>query len=281
MQPQHAPASGIVFAVVNQKGGVGKTTTAVNLAASFAAAERSTLLLDLDPQANATSAFGVAAPRHIYDAISGRCVMKDIVHSTQLEFLDLIPAGRDLYGAEIELASMLNRERQLERALSDLRQAHEFVFIDCPPSLGLLTLNALCAASRVIVPLQCEYYALEGLAGLLETVELVREQLNPELGLEGILLTMVDQRNNLSRQVGKEVRDHFGVEVFETEIPRNVRLSEAPSHGKPALLYDIHSKGAISYLQLADEMLRRYPRPSHSTVSPASSSGPASEGEHR
>jgi len=236
MQPQHAPASGIVFAVVNQKGGVGKTTTAVNLAASFAAAERSTLLLDLDPQANATSAFGVAAPRHIYDAISGRCVMKDIVHSTQLEF------------------------------------------IDCPPSLGLLTLNALCVASRVIIPLQCEYYALEGLAGLLETVELVREQLNPELGLEGILLTMVDQRNNLSRQVGKEVRDHFGVEVFETEIPRNVRLSEAPSHGKPALLYDIHSKGAISYLQLADEMLRRYPRPSRSTVSPASSSGPASEG---
>jgi len=275
---RHSPASGIVFAVVNQKGGVGKTTTAVNLAASFAAAERSTLLVDLDPQANATSAFGVTAPRHIYDAISGRCVMKDIVNSTQLEFLNLIPAGRDLYGAEIELASMLNRERQLERSLSDLRQAYEFVFIDCPPSLGLLTLNALCVASHVIVPLQCEYYALEGLAGLLETVELVREQLNPELGLEGILLTMVDQRNNLSRQVGAEVRDHFGIEVFETEIPRNVRLSEAPSHGKPALLYDIHSKGAISYLQLADEILRRYPRPSHSTVSTASSSGSTLEG---
>jgi chromosome partitioning protein len=278
MQRQHSPASGVVFAVVNQKGGVGKTTTAVNLAASFAAAERSTLLVDLDPQANATSAFGVSAPRHIYDAISGRCVMKDIVNSTQLEFLNLIPAGRDLYGAEIELASMLNRERQLERSLSDLRQAYEFVFIDCPPSLGLLTLNALCVASHVIVPLQCEYYALEGLAGLLETVELVREQLNPELGLEGILLTMVDQRNNLSRQVGAEVRDHFGIEVFETEIPRNVRLSEAPSHGKPALLYDIHSKGAISYLQLADEILRRYPRPSHSTVSTASSSGSTLEG---
>jgi chromosome partitioning protein len=247
----------------------------VNLAASFAASERSTLLVDLDPQANATSAFGVSATRHVYDAIGGRCVMKDIVQSTELEYLDLIPAGRDLYGAEIELASMLNRERQLERALSDLRESYEFVFIDCPPSLGLLTLNALCAASRVIIPLQCEYYALEGLAGLLETVSLVREQLNPEIGLEGILLTMVDQRNNLSRQVEKEVRDHFGIEVYETEIPRNVRLSEAPSHGKPVILYDIHSKGAVSYLQLADEILRRYPRPSNSIAPTVFSDGTA------
>ena len=275
---QGGPASGLVFAVVNQKGGVGKTTSAVNLAASFAASERSTLLVDLDPQANATSAFGIAATNHIYHAIGGRCVMKDVVRSTELEFLELVPSGRDLYGAEIELASMLNRERQLERALSDLRQAYEFVFIDCPPSLGLLTLNALCAASRVIIPLQCEYYALEGLAGLLETVGLVREQLNPDLGLEGILLTMVDQRNNLSRQVGKEVRDHFGIEAFETEIPRNVRLSEAPSHGKPALLYDIHSKGAVSYLRLADEILRRYPRPVHSIAPAVLSGGSASEG---
>ena len=252
----------------------------MNLAASFAASERTTLLVDLDAQANATSAFGVAVTRHIYDAISGRCVMKDVVRSTDLEFLSLIPAGRDLYGAEIELASVLNRERQLERALSDLRQDYEFVFIDCPPSLGLLTLNALCAASRVIIPLQCEYYALEGLAGLLETVTLVREQLNPDLGLEGILLTMVDQRNNLSRQVGKEVREHFGVETFETEIPRNVRLSEAPSHGKPALLYDIQSKGAVSYLRLADEILRRYPRPSHATRPTVLSDGPAPEGNN-
>jgi chromosome partitioning protein len=281
IQQQPRPASGLVFAVVNQKGGVGKTTTAVNLAASFAASERSTLLVDLDPQANATSAFGVSATRHIYDAISGRCVMKDVVQSTELEYLDLIPAGRDLYGAEIELASMLNRERQLERALSDLRESYEFVFIDCPPSLGLLTLNALCAASRVIIPLQCEYYALEGLAGLLETVSLVREQLNPEIGLEGILLTMVDQRNNLSRQVAKEVRDHFGIEVYETEIPRNVRLSEAPSHGKPVILYDIHSKGAVSYLRLADEILRRYPRPSNSIAPTVFSDGTAlGENDH-
>ncbi len=271
------PTSGQIFAVVNQKGGVGKTTTAVNLAASFAASERSTLLVDLDPQANATSAFAIDAPRHIYDAISGRCVMKDIVQSTELEFLNLIPAGRDLYGAEIELASMLNRERQLDRALADLREAYEFIFIDCPPSLGLLTLNALCVATRVIVPLQCEYYALEGLAGLLETIGLVREQINPELGLEGIVLTMVDQRNNLSRQVGKEVRDHFGVEVFETEIPRNVRLSEAPSHGKPALLYDIHSRGAVSYLHLANEILRRYQRPSSSIAPTALPDGVAPE----
>jgi chromosome partitioning protein len=190
--------------------------------------------------------------------------MKDVVRSTELEFLDLIPAGRDLYGAEIELVSTLTRERQLERALSDLREAYEFIVIDCPPSLGLLTLNALCVASAVIIPLQCEYYALEGLAGLLETVELVREQLNPELMLEGIVLTMVDGRNNLSRQVGQEVRDHFGTQVFETVIPRNVKLSEAPSHGKPVLLYDIHSKGAVSYLRLADEILKRNDRSTQS-----------------
>jgi chromosome partitioning protein len=247
-----------VFAVANQKGGVGKTTTAVNLAASFAVSERRTLLVDMDPQANASSGFGIhAAATQVYDALIGQCGIKDASVATELEYLQVVPAGPDLVGAEIELVDAEGRERRLERALADVRAEYEIVVIDCPPSLGLLTLNALVAADAVLVPLQAEYYALEGLARLLDTIERVRENLNPRLTLEGVILTMMDARNNLSRQVADEVREHLGARVFATEIPRNVRLSEAPSHGRPALLYDVRSKGALAYLQVAEELLRR------------------------
>ena len=252
----------VVFCIVNQKGGVGKTTSAVNIAASFAVSERRTLLVDIDPQGNASSAFGISRPRpQIYDGLVRRESIETITYDTELEHLKIIPAGPDLVGAEVELVSAPRRAHRLADLLKEAAGEYEFVLIDCPPSLGLLTLNALVAATRLIVPLQAEYYALEGLAHLMSTVERVQRTINPRLDLEGILLTMFDARNNLGHQVAAEVRGHFGAKVFGAAIPRNVRLSEAPSFGKPALLYDAKSAGARSYLEVAAEILLRYPVP--------------------
>ncbi|MCP3983142.1 MAG: ParA family protein, partial [bacterium] len=218
------------------------------------------LLVDLDPQANASSAYGIASPEHqLYDVLSGESTLPEVAVPTDLGHLHVIPAGPDLAGAEIELVSAEAREARLRAALAEVLPHYDFVIIDCPPSLSLLTLNALCAADSVLIPLQGEYYALEGLARLRDTVDRVRESLHPDLQMEGIVLTMMDRRANLSRQVEDEVRSHFGAQVFTTVIPRNVRLSEAPSHGKPILLYDIASKGARAYLDLARELMDKHP----------------------
>jgi chromosome partitioning protein len=237
---------------------VGKTTTAVNLSASIAVAERKVLLIDIDPQGNSTSGVGLnkeGSDETIYHALLRGSGLKKVIQNTSLAYLDAVISNTDLIGAEIELIQERDREKKLGRLIKEVEADYEYVFIDCPPSLGLLTINSLTAAHSVLIPLQCEYYAMEGLGQLLKTIRLIKRALNPRLEIEGILLTMFDGRNNLSHQVADEVRRHFKEKVFRTVIPRNIRLSEAPSHGKPVLLYDIHSKGAESYLNLAREIL--------------------------
>lgn len=249
-----------IVAVANQKGGVGKTTTAINLGASLAVMEKKALLVDLDPQGNATTGLGIDRSRltaSIYDVFTGSLMMTDVLCKTLLPYLFVAPATKDLIGVEIELVSEEKREERLRRSLQPISGNFDYILIDCPPSLGLLTLNALTAADTLLIPLQCEYYALEGLSSLLETLKLVQKATNPSLTLGGILLTMFDSRNKLCRDVAEDARKHFSDCVFRTMIHRNVRLSESPSHGKPALAYDYYCSGAQNYLELAKEVVAR------------------------
>ena len=273
---------GKVIAIANQKGGVGKTTTAINLAASLAATEHSTLLIDIDPQANCTSGIGLDArdvQASIYEVLIGEVPAREAVLSTEIPFLDVVPSHINLVGAEIEMIDVMEREKILTNALKRVRRKYDFVVIDCPPSLGLLTLNSLTASNSVLIPVQAEYFALEGLGQLLNTIKIVRQHLNPDLEIEGVLLTMFDTRLRLSNQVAQEVRRYFGDKVFETIVQRNVRLSEAPSFGKPVILYDATSKGARNYMTLAREILdnnQRYLQ-RHSNGSGQQESGQASQ----
>jgi chromosome partitioning protein len=259
-----------VIAIANQKGGVGKTTTAINLGASLAVAERRTLIIDIDPQGNATSGLGLSRAEieaSIYDVLIDGVPAADVVtRAVHFPYLDVVPSSRDLVGAEVELVNRPRREHVLRQALHPIREEYDFIFIDCPPSLGLLTLNTLTAADAVLIPIQCEFYALEGLSQLLNTVRLVQRNLNPRLQIDGVLLTMYDHRLNLSRQVAEEAKEYFGSSVFRTPIPRNVRLAEAPSFGKPIVVYDVLSAGAQSYLALARELVSRAERPQEDPI---------------
>ena len=250
-----------IIAIANQKGGVGKTTTAINLGACLAVAEKKTLVIDMDPQGNATSGLGIdkdELERSVYDVLLEGAQAGDvIVPEVHFPYLDVVPATRDLVGAEVELVGRRGRETILRKAVDGVRDKYDFILIDCPPSLGLLTLNTLAAADSVLIPIQCEFYALEGLSQLLNTVTIVQKNLNPALQIEGVLLTMYDGRLNLSRQVAEEAKEYFGPKVYRTTIPRNVRIAEAPSFGKPIVLYDILSIGAKSYLSLAKEVIAR------------------------